>query len=89
MKLISETTTNFISKNTKLFVNGSWIGISLAPEDLINTFKFQRRIGCIPIFISINWDYKENTIFIYSDPGRITRPIFYINDERNVSVYKK
>jgi len=89
MKLISETTTNFISKNTKLFVNGSWIGISLAPEDLINTFKFQRRIGCIPIFISINWDYKENAIFIYSDPGRITRPIFYINDERNVSVYKK
>ena len=89
MKLLTETTSNFISKNTKLFVNGSWIGISLDPRSLIDKFKFHRRIGCIPIYISINWDYKENSIFIFSDPGRLTRPIFYIDDKRKASIYDK
>ena len=89
MKLLTETTCNFISKNTKLFVNGSWIGISLDPRNMIDKFKFHRRIGCIPIYISINWDYKENSIFIFSDPGRLTRPIFYIGDNRKASIYDK
>ena len=55
----------------------------------MDTFKFHRRIGCLPIYTSINWDFKENSIFIFSDPGRLTRPIFYINEKRKASVYEK
>ena len=86
IKFLNEANPSYISKNTKIFVNGSWIGIAVNPVELVTTFKYHRRIACIPIYISISWSIDENIIYIYSDAGRLTRPIFYINSNRKLSV---
>jgi DNA-directed RNA polymerase II subunit RPB2 len=86
IKFLTETSELYISKNTKIIVNGVWVGIVFDPVKLIELFKFHRRIACIPVYISISWAIDENIIYIYSDAGRLIRPIFYINKNRILSI---
>ena len=79
LRLLEESTTEFIGSMTKLLVNGNWIGIHSNPTKIIDDFKIQRRLGLISLFFSIQWDIPNQTIFFYTDAGRMARPVFYIN----------
>ena len=80
MKLILECNTEYLYSSTKLFVNGYWIGVIDSPIELVNLLKLYRRNGIIPVFTSISFNYEHNEIHIYSDAGRLTRPIYYLED---------
>jgi len=82
MIYLSEVTPNIINKNTKIFLNGAWVGIIKEPIQLINLFKEYRRLSLIPIYTSINWEIKDKLINIFTDAGRLCRPIFYIDDNK-------
>jgi len=88
MELLEECTTEYISKSVKIFVNGAWVGIVTNPIDVIDILKKYRRLGLLPIYTSITWSIKDNIIYIYSDSGRLTRPIFYI-ENTNVGYNKE
>jgi DNA-directed RNA polymerase II subunit RPB2 len=81
LKLLEECNITTLSELTKVFINGYWAGIIEDPIQSIQKIKLFRRNGLIPIYTSITFDYKQNTIFIYTDGGRICRPVFYIDDE--------
>ena len=80
MKLILECNTEYLYSSTKIFVNGYWIGVIDSPIELVNLLKLYRRNGIIPVFTSISFNYEHNEIHIYSDAGRLTRPIYYLED---------
>ena len=80
LRLIEESSPEFLSQHTKVFVNGGWTGIITEPIELIKTFKIQRRNGLISIYNSISWDFKRNEIHIFTDSGRLSRPIFYVDN---------
>lgn len=82
LKLILECQPEQISDSTKVFVNGSWIGITDYPNELVAQMKLYRRNGILPIFISVSFDIERNDIYIYSDSGRLMRPIYYISEGR-------
>ena len=75
--LLTECTAKSLSDYTKVFVNGNWIGILEDPIGSVIKMRIYRRNGLIPIYTSILFHYKTNTIYIYTDGGRLTRPIFY------------
>ena len=85
--VLDECNNSELSNLTKLFVNGSWIGMIKEPIDLIETFKLHRRNGLIPIYNSIHWDIRHNEIRISTDDGRLCRPILF-TEENEVS-YKR
>jgi DNA-directed RNA polymerase II subunit RPB2 len=87
MKLKSECSMEFLAFSTKIFVNGNWIGVVNTPIELVNEFKLYRRNGILPTFASISFNYKLNEIYIYTDSGRLTRPIYYIDN--GVPSYKR
>ena len=89
LELLTECFPLYMSNLTKVFVNGSWTGVIKDPSELVSLFKKNRRIGLIPIFISINWDIQKMSIFISTDAGRLCRPIFYIDEETNTVSYKR
>ena len=90
LELLTECFPLYISRLTKVFVNGSWVGVVKDPTELVELFKKSRRLALIPIFISINWDIQKMSIFINTDAGRLCRPIFYIDAEnKNVSYKRK
>jgi len=78
IQILSESSPDEFSSMTKVFVNGNWIGCVNDPKNAERLLKTYRRNAVIPVFISINWEIKENIIFIYTDAGRLCRPVFYV-----------
>ena len=94
MKLKLECTTEYLSNSSKIFINGNWIGVIDSPIStndkeigLVEMLKLFRRNGVVPIFTSISFDYEHNEINIYTDSGRLTRPIYYI--ENGIQSYNR
>ena len=82
LQLIMECDTTYLADTTKVFVNGIWIGVIDKPIELVNMLKLYRRNGIIPTFTSISFDYEHNEITIFTDSGRLTRPIYYIMNKK-------
>jgi len=77
MKLLEECPRKYLFSATKVFVNGAWIGVVMNPDEVTLILKTYRRYGLISPFISCNWDIQTSEIFIFTDGGRLCRPLFY------------
>ena len=92
LKLLPECKPSALVNCTKVFVNGNWIGVLDNPIQTVNNLKLFRRNGIIPVYTSISFSYESNIIYIYTDGGRLTRPIFYrdqIINENGLISYNK
>jgi len=90
LKLLLECNSSILASMTKIFVNGNWIGVIENPIETVNTLKLFRRNGIIPMYTSISFSYETNVVYLYTDSGRLTRPIFYRNlknDDTGKMVY--
>ena len=68
--------------SVKVFVNGDWYGQSMDPKDLVDKLKILRRNGLINPFISIAWYIQYNEIQIWTDGGRLCRPLYIVKDNK-------
>jgi DNA-directed RNA polymerase II subunit RPB2 len=75
-----ELTPSFMYDKVKVFINGSWVGITLNPEELYNELKEMKYKGIINIYTSIIFDYKLQEIRVCNDSGRITRPLLRVKN---------
>jgi DNA-directed RNA polymerase II subunit RPB2 len=80
MKILEECSIEYISKYTKIFINGGWIGIIEYPIRMIKFLRIYKRNNIIDKYTCLNFDYKYNEIQIYCDAGRPCRPLFYMDD---------
>ena len=87
MKLLEECSPSILSTMTKVIVNGLWAGAITSPIETVQKMKLFRRNGLIPTYTSVTFDIQHNTIFIYTDAGRICRPIFYRDEESGKMSY--
>ena len=85
LKLIQECGVKMLAAATKVFVNGNWIGIIENPIENVNTLKLFRRNGVIPIYTSISFSFESNIVYIYTDSGRLTRPVYYKDSDGKLS----
>jgi DNA-directed RNA polymerase II subunit RPB2 len=85
LKLIQECSPKMLATSTKLFINGNWIGIIENPIENMNTLKLFRRNGIIPIYASISFSFETNIVYIYTDGGRLTRPVYYKDADGKLS----
>ena len=85
MLLLNECTPLIISRLCKVIVNGKWTGVITDTRKIERDLKSLRRIAVIPTFTSIYWNIEHNTLYIYTDAGRICRPIFYTNEKANTN----
>tara|TARA_B100000035_G_scaffold95273_1_gene80738 strand:+ start:11642 stop:16501 length:4860 start_codon:yes stop_codon:yes gene_type:complete len=83
LKLLEECSCIQLDTMTKLFLNGLWVGVVENPVDCVDKVKLFRRNALLPIYVSISFDIKKNHIIMYSDAGRLCRPIFYKDKETN------
>jgi len=82
MRILLECNTEQLGSSSKIFVNGNWIGTIDTPIEVVNLLKLYRRNGIIPVFTSVSFDHKRNEIYIYTDSGRLTRPIYYLQNQK-------
>jgi DNA-directed RNA polymerase II subunit RPB2 len=81
------TLSNFKESAGKciIYVNGDIMGYHPHPDRVYNQFLHLRRCGKFNPYISINWDILNNEMFIFSDAGRLTRPVL-IADENQLRI---
>jgi DNA-directed RNA polymerase II subunit RPB2 len=89
MRILQECDSRFLGNSTKIFVNGIWIGVIDNPIETVETIKMFRRNGLIPAFTSVSFSYENNEIFIYTDSGRLSRPIYYIDSKTKKISYDR
>lgn len=81
MENLEEVSPSNIPSATKIFLNGLWLGVHREPEDLVKQLVDMRRHVEINSEVSVVRDVTEKELRIYTDPGRISRPLFVIDDE--------
>jgi DNA-directed RNA polymerase II subunit RPB2 len=66
---------------TKILVDGNWIGFTEKPAKFLDEFKKNRSVeeGHISIEVSINLDYVNKEIRIFTDGGRCMRPLLKVS----------
>ena len=83
MENLDEIAPSTIHKATKVFVNGCWVGIHRDPDHLISTLKKLRRdMDIIVSEVSIIREIREREIRIYTDAGRICRPLLIVENQK-------
>jgi DNA-directed RNA polymerase II subunit RPB2 len=76
--------------NTRVFLNGSWIGI-LPNEDaveVVNALRNAKRSGKIHIHTGIVWKNSFKELWITSEAGRVIRPVYYAPAIREIAADK-
>lgn len=79
---------DFLYYQTKVFVNGAWIGVVVDPELVIHRIKTCRRLSFIPAHISCSWDIQFREIQIFTDGGRACRPVYYYNRDKQAFAFQ-
>ena len=85
LELINQCEFNYLSKLTKVFINGIWLGVLDNPKEVHELLLNSRRHGIISVFTSITWNIKEQSIFIFIDAGRLCYPVYYIDNIENIA----
>lgn len=67
--------------NTKVIINGDFIGVHDNPYALFSELKNLKRKGIINIYTSVSWNVLKNMITISTEGGRCVRPLFIVNDD--------
>ena len=80
---LSEVHPSDIRGRSKIFINGSWIGITDQPDEIMNGLLGQRRRATISKEISIVNNFMNKEIRIYTDSGRTQRPLFIVEKYKN------
>jgi len=91
-KLIPLRNTSIQQKhdNTRVFLNGSWIGI-LPNEDaveVVGALRNAKRSGKIHIHTGIVWKNSFKELWITSEAGRVIRPVYYAPAIREIAADK-
>jgi len=81
LRLLEECSPITLSRMTKVIVNGLWAGVIDAPNEVVDKLRLFRRNALIPVYTSVTFNISHNTIYIYTDAGRICRPVFYRDHE--------
>lgn len=79
---VEEALPSELHGKVKVFINGSWVGVSKDPTALYNDMKDKKFKGIINIYTSIIFNYKHAEIRICNDGGRLTRPVLRVRNNK-------
>ena len=82
MTAVDDMPPKALYDKVKVFVNGSWVGITEDPIKLYQYLKEKKWNGIINIYTSIIFDYKKKEIRVCNDGGRLTRPVLKVRDNK-------
>ena len=91
-KLISlrEATIEQKHEHTRVFLNGSWIGMFLNKdtEEVVEVLKSAKRSGKLHIYTGIVWKNSYKELWLTTEAGRVTRPLYYAPAIREIAADK-
>ncbi|KAH9330038.1 hypothetical protein KI387_002146, partial [Taxus chinensis] len=80
--LIDHVSSSNSKGGTKVFINGDWVGIHHDPDSLVKKLRDLRHKKHILPHVEIKKDDVQNEIRIFSDAGRLLRPLLIVKNQR-------
>ena len=71
---------DILSCSSKIFLNGDWYACTNIITEVYNYLLNSRRKGIINIYTSIIFDKFESELHIYTDSGRLLRPLYILEN---------
>ena len=87
--LLSQINQEDYSFYTKVFLNGKLIGVSSKPKQVYQFMKLLKVNSFINLMTSVSWNVQTNEIYLFTDSGRIVRPIFYLKTRSDGTKYNE
>lgn len=81
MEVIEEYEPLRFPHATKIFVNGVWVGVHQDPKHLVNQVFDTRRKSYLQYEVSLIREIRDQEFKIFSDAGRVMRPVFTVQQE--------
>jgi len=72
-----------MKQETVVYLNGRLIGQHPKPDKLVKKIVDLRRSGSIHYTVSVSYRQENNEIQIYSDKGRVLRPLIIVEDGKS------
>ena len=75
---------------TRVFLNGSWIGMFLNKEaqEIVDILRKAKRAGKLHIHTGIIWKNAFKELWITTEAGRVIRPVYYAPTIREIAADK-
>ena len=67
------------NNQTQVFLNGSLLGMTANPDDLVQNLTELRSMSMLPYDVSISYDDVDDEVHVLSDDGRLLRPVFTVD----------
>lgn len=83
---LKETTIEQKHHDTRVFLNGSWIGCIINKDtvEVVDSLRKAKRSGKLHIHTGIVWKNQFKELWITTEAGRILRPIYYAPAVREI-----
>lgn len=91
-KLVSlrEATVEQKHEHTRVFLNGSWIGMLLNQdsEEVVHILRMAKRSGKLHLYTGIVWKNAYKELWLTTEAGRVSRPLYYAPTIREIAADK-
>ncbi|KAJ3677345.1 hypothetical protein LUZ60_003069 [Juncus effusus] len=77
---LDEVSLTDLNKYDKVFLNIEWVGVCLNAEEFVSKFRLMRRARVINPQVEIKRDRGQREVRIFSDAGRILRPLLIVEN---------
>ncbi|KAK5134694.1 DNA-dependent RNA polymerase II [Meristemomyces frigidus] len=81
MELLEEYDAVLNPNATKVFLNGTWVGVHNNGGQLTEALRMLRRKNTIGFEVTIIRDVREREIKVFTDAGRVCRPLFVVDND--------
>lgn len=84
LKCIPIEDIGIIHKKTFVLLNNDLYGVVDDPDAFVQGFRLLRRYGAINAFCSIAWNRMQGKIYVFSESGRLLRPLLVVQGGKMV-----
>ena len=74
-----------LQDSDKVFINGRWVGIHRLPDFLYKIMRLLKLNSIIHKYTSIYWDISGKEIHIFTDAGRLLRPVLVLKTRGGIT----
>lgn len=100
VELLDDISPQVIPYCTKIFVNGTWLGVTRSPGEIVESLRDLRRQLAHSAAdteqqthfqeISVNWQIPDKEIQVWTDSGRAIRPLYRVDvDKQQLLIRRK
>lgn len=89
MKELVDNSPISLGRKHKVFVNGDWVGICDDAASLVDDIRSKRRRKEVHHQVEIKRDDKNAEVRVFSDAGRLMRPLLFVENLKKVILLKE